>query len=269
VTGAPQILIGKFAYGSADDDLKDEEVDVHVQRGCAGAWEKLGTALTTQDDQHVTVEDVPDSGGRIYFEVPAARALPEGRHRVAMVVAGDRTMTDLVVDVVPPKTRFVVSDVDGTLTTSELAEVGAIVTGGAADAHPDAPKVLTKLAAKGYRPFFLTARPDVETARTREFLAERGFPRGIVHTTAGSSPLTGDAAVAFKNAELGTLQKKGALLHLGFGNTESDADAYANAALPQNGRIFYRFTDQRHGGRRIEAYKELLGDIDALAPACR
>ncbi len=46
--GAPQLVIGKFAYGVADKDLEDEEVDVFVERGCAGKWDKLGTAVTSK-----------------------------------------------------------------------------------------------------------------------------------------------------------------------------------------------------------------------------
>src|SRR5262245_32434911 len=45
--GAPQWIIGKFAYGLSDKDLVDENVDIWLLRGCAGPWEKLGTVRTT------------------------------------------------------------------------------------------------------------------------------------------------------------------------------------------------------------------------------
>ena len=32
--GDPQWIVGKFAYGLTDKDLKGEDVDVHVLRGC-------------------------------------------------------------------------------------------------------------------------------------------------------------------------------------------------------------------------------------------
>ena len=49
----PQWALAKFAYGLSDDDLKDEEVDVWVMRGCA-TWERLATAETTEDDGTIT-----------------------------------------------------------------------------------------------------------------------------------------------------------------------------------------------------------------------
>jgi hypothetical protein len=63
--GDPQWLIGKFAYGVLDDDIKDEEIDIYLLRDCGSTWEKLGTELTTQDNQHAPVEGVDDTGGRI------------------------------------------------------------------------------------------------------------------------------------------------------------------------------------------------------------
>ena len=60
--------------------------------------------------------------GRYYFDIPAERQLAAGRHRVRLVVAGDGTSTDLFIDIVLPKTPIFVSDVDGTLTSSENVE---------------------------------------------------------------------------------------------------------------------------------------------------
>ncbi len=62
---ADQWIIGKFAYGAIDKDIHDEEVNVWLERDCAGSWEELGTELTTTDGQHATVEGVDDTGGRI------------------------------------------------------------------------------------------------------------------------------------------------------------------------------------------------------------
>lgn len=47
-------------------------------------------------------------------------------------------------------------------------------------------------------------------------------------------------------------------------DTDSDAEAYENAAVePLEQRIFFRFDDP-HGGRRIESYQELLDELLAL-----
>src|SRR6185295_11266439 len=115
--GDDQWVLGKFTYSLVAKDLTDEEVDVFVEKGCAGTWEKLGTTTTTSNDtNHAVIEDVADNGGRAYFQIPKDKALPLGRHRIRLVVAGDQTSTDLVMDVVPKGTKIVVTDVDGTLT---------------------------------------------------------------------------------------------------------------------------------------------------------
>ncbi len=44
--GDPQWVLGKFAYGLADKDLKGE--DVYLLRNCTGSSEHLGTATTTR-----------------------------------------------------------------------------------------------------------------------------------------------------------------------------------------------------------------------------
>ena len=37
---------------------------------------------------------------------------------------------------------------------------------------------------------------------------------------------------------------------------------------PLDHRVFYQFTDSAHGGRRIEAYGELLGEFGGLPLVC-
>jgi hypothetical protein len=267
--GEPQTVIGKFAYGLGDKDLEDEEVDVFVQRDCGSAWEKLGTAITTDGDHaHATVEGVEDKGGRIYFEVPEDKALGLGRHRVRLVVAGDGTSADMFIDVVPAKTPIFVSDVDGTLTSSENVEYVKYLTGGLPDTHPSAPEALRDLAAKGYRPFYLTARPEWLTQRTRDFLDARGFPPGVVHTsTTFAGAGFGSSASSFKANELAMLSQKGLVPSYGFGNKQSDVDAYASIQ-PNDHRILYQLGGNI-AGRRIDSFAELLPAFGALAPACK
>ncbi len=267
IPGAKQWAIAKFAYGIFDDDIENEDVDVYLLRGCAGSWQKLGTARTTRDGQHPTVEEVADSGGRVYF--PIDPPLPAGRHRLHFVVGGDLTTTDAYIEVVPRGTAIFVSDVDGTLTPSETAEFGGLLTGAIPEANADSPRILGLLAEKGYRPLFLTARPEWLTGRTREFLATRGFPAGIVHTTLGGTGALDAAATAFKTADIAALQGKGLRPVYAFGNTETDAEAYANRMVePAANRVFYRYDDSKFGGRRIDDWGALEAEIRALPPAC-
>ena len=266
--GDPQWIIGKFAYGLTDKDLKGEEVDIYLLRDCGSAWESLGTAVTTQEDEHPAVEGVDDSGGRVFFQIPSGKTLGPGRHRVHLVVAGDHSVAELFIEVVEPGTPLFVADVDGTLTTNETEEFTALLTGVVPMVRTDAPAVMQTLVQKGYRPFYLTARPEFLVGRTREFLATHAFPPGIVHTTLELGAL-GSAAVAYKLGELDAIAARGLVPTFGFGNSDSDADAYFQAGIqPDANRIFMQFTDAAHGGRRIEQYTELLPEVAALPTVC-
>jgi hypothetical protein len=269
--GDTQWIIGKFAYGVADKDLKDEKVDVYLLRGCGTTWTKLGTATTTaKDGAHATVEGVDDSGGRVYFQVPAGKELAAGRHRVRLVVQGDLSFTDLFIEVVPEGAPIFVSDVDGTLTESENAEFPALLTGTLPKVHPSAAADYQALASKGYHPIYLTARPEWLTARTRELLDKNGFPPGIVHTTVGITGATGAAAAKYKTDELAMLTDKGLLPTYGFGNTASDAQAYESAHItPLDHRVFYQFDDTVFKGRRINDYGDVLSELKALPRLCK
>ena len=270
--GAKQTVIAKFAYGIDDKDLEDEEVDIYVQRDCGSAWEKLGTALTTGESPtpHATVEGVADYDGRVYFDIPAERALGPGRHRVRLVVAGDGSSTDLFIDVVSPKTPIFVTDVDGTLTSSEYIEFLKLLEGELPETHPGAPEALRALAAKGYRPVYLTARPESLVQRTRDFLELRGFPPGIVHTsTSAIGAGFGSAAATFKRGELEMLARKGLVPSYAFGNMPSDSDAYGAAHVePPDHRVFYQISGAFQG-RRIDSYEELVPGFTALPAVCR
>ncbi|HEU4412098.1 MAG TPA: phosphatidylinositol transfer protein [Polyangiaceae bacterium] len=261
--------IAKFAYGPTDKDIHDEEVDVYLARDCGDTWEPLGTARTTDDGEHPTVEGVADTGGWVFFPVPAALGLGEGRHRFHFVVGGDLTTAESFVEIVKPGTPVIVSDVDGTLTTSELEEFGDLLTGDLPEANDGAAEVITAWAARGYRRFYLTARPEWLGLRTREFLRVRGFPPGVVHTTLTFTGATGASAASFKTGELAQLASKGLVPAFAVGNTATDAEAYSNAAVePLESRLFFQFTDAVFGGRRFESYRDLLGEAGALPDLC-
>ncbi|WP_437491383.1 phosphatase domain-containing protein [Sorangium sp. So ce1014] len=266
----PQWIIGKFAYGLTDKDLKGERVDIYVLRGCGGVWERLGSTTTTEADAtHAEVEGVSDDGGRVYFEIPAAQRLGVGRHRVHMVVRGDLSSADLFLEVVPRGAAMFVSDVDGTLTGTETEEFTSLLVGELPGVQPHAAAAFHRLVAKGYRPMYLTARPEWLVQRTRDFLDAYGFPSGIVHTTLGLTGATGEDAAEYKTAELQQLFDRREMLPAwAFGNTATDAEAYENAGVPLTRRVLYKFDDDARGGRTIEDYAELLAEIDELPSFC-
>jgi hypothetical protein len=266
--GDPQWALAKFTYGRADDDLKDEDVDVYLLRDCAGTWEMLGTATTTEDGESPPVEGVDDTGGRVYFPIPAGRELGVGRHRILFVVRGDHTTTDQFVEVLPPDARFVVSDVDGTQTETETAEFAAIF-GGADPAHqPSGPELSWALARRGYRVFYLTARPEWLHQRTHEWLDAHGYAPGIVHTTLSGTGAMGSAAQTFKTDELNALLGRfPGSIDYAIGNTDTDIAAYAAVGLPAERVYSYRY-DPGAAGTRVDDYGTLIPLADALPAIC-
>ncbi len=258
-----QWVIGTFAYdGIATSNLEDEDVDIYLLRGCGSQWELLGTSRTTDDGGHATVEGVVDSGGHVYFQIPASQALGLGRHKVRLVVRGDRTTTEGFIEVQPEGSSTFVSDVDGTLTTSELAEVGGVLTNTIPDANQGSADALTQLAAAGYRPIYLTARTESEVNRTRAFLQARGFPPGVVRTSQGNGliGLSGAAAATYKAFEIRLFQGHGFKVALGIGNADTDAQAYQQTGVAEN---FSYLTDAGlpYGAQRFDAYSSLVAAV--------
>jgi phosphatidate phosphatase PAH1 len=264
----PQWVLGKFAYGPSDYDLEDEQIDLYLLRGCTGEWESLGSVHTTNEGSHEDVEGVVDTGGRVYFEIPADRRLEPGRHRIHMIVRGDLSSADQYIEVVPEGTPVVLTDVDGTLTTSETEEFFDLLSGTLPEVRPGAPEALQALAAKGYHPIYLTARPEFLGTRTHEFVRERGLPPGIVHTSLFFDGALGSEAVTFKTGELAAFAARGLVPTFAFGNTESDGEAYENAGIqPLDHRVFIEF-DDAHGGRRIDTWEAIVAELEALNELC-
>jgi hypothetical protein len=146
----------------------------------------------------------------------------------------------------------------------------ALLTGAMPDANPDSAAVLTLLAAKGYRPLYLSARPEWLAKTTEDWIAAKGFPPGIVHTTLTSGGASGAAAGTYKTDELKLLADKGLKPGYAFGNSNTDADAYNNAGVqPLGNRLFFQYTDSAWNGRRIEAFGPLLSEFAALPRVCQ
>ncbi|MCA9692663.1 MAG: phosphatidylinositol transfer protein [Myxococcales bacterium] len=269
VEGEDQWVLAKFAEaGILDFDLENEEVAIYLLRDCEGPWEFLGMGATTDDGDHPTVEGIEDTGGRLYYQIPEDKKLGPGRHRIHMILTSDNSRADQYIDVVPPGAPLFVTDVDGTLTTSEFIEFVDLLLGTTPMANAFASQALGILESKGYHPMYVTARPEFLYKRTREFVEVRGFPNGIIHTSLSKDGALGSEAEIFKTDEFSRLADKGLVPTFVIGNSESDADAYNNAGImPLDHRIFFQYDDV-HGGRTIDSYQELLADFEALPDHC-
>ena len=268
--GQQQWALAKFAYGAPtpDNDLQDEDVDVWLLRDCGSSWEKVGTFVTTNDGEHTTEEGVVDSGGRIYVDLSSKLTVPLGigRHRLHYVVRGDLSQTDQYIEVLPESAKIVVTDIDGTLSSSESASWSEAFGGTPPGANAGAADVLTTLAKRGYYVFYLTARPEFFVQKTRDWLKDKGFPLGIVHTSFSHIGETGTSAIDFKTSELVMLKDKtGIVPTYGFGNTDSDTNSYDNAKItPAANRYFYKYNTDLKGGTYHDDYTKLVPGFEAL-----
>jgi hypothetical protein len=130
--------------------------------------------------------------------------------------------------VAPDATPLVVSDVDGTLTSSENAFLETVALGGEPDARPGAAKAFAAATARGDQPVYVTARGNQFTTATRDWLEHKGFPRGPVRLSPSFVTLPGGDTVAFKTTAISALSAAGLALSAGVGNRATDITAYTN-----------------------------------------
>lgn len=248
--GDEQRIEGKVAYGAGDRDLHDEDVVFDIERE-PGTWDRSKVVRTSKGE---------GDGGRAVLVIDPDRPLSQGRHRVKMTVVGDASSAEGAVVVVPRRQAVFVSDVDGTLTSSEFAEAPALAHHTLPAAHPDAARIFDLLAQKGYVPIYLTARPEWLVPRTRAFLATNKFPEGVLVTMRTKGGSFGDHAAAFKRGELERIATTFEIMWA-FGNMPSDAAAYATVVKDPRKRVLYRLTDATYGCRRIESYGDLASEL--------
>lgn len=273
--GSKQWAMAKFAYGAPtpDNDAQDEDVDVYLLRDCGTTWKKVGTYRTTEDGQHSTEEGVVDTGGRIYVDLSVVEPIPlgVGRHRVHFVLRGDNSKTDQFIEVLPDGAKIIVTDIDGTLTSSESASWGEAFGLAPPGANPGSADAINALARKGYYVFYLTARPEFFVQKTRDWLDSKGFPLGIIHTSFSSIGESGAAGINYKTTELAALKANtGIVPTYGFGNTDTDTNSFDNAGItPPANRYFYKYNTDLKGGTYHDDYTKLVSTFEALPAVCK
>ncbi len=213
-----QTLGGKLAYTRADTDLEDEDVEIFA---CVGkAWQPLGTTRTNDD-------------GRFTLVLGGAARLPTGMTDLYAYVPGDGSGTRFLGFVAARGQGVIVTDIDGTLTSSENGIVKTYVAGTDLGHQPGAPEVL---AASGKPVIYVTARGDQLTDVTRHWLASHGFPRGPVRLGSSFLTLPGGGAQRLKTRVIGALRVP---IAAAIGNRPSDAAAYRSVGVAPE-RIFIK-----------------------------
>jgi len=271
VSGEPIWIQAKFAYGILDADLHEEPIDIYLSQGCNQRLRKIGQGFTTLDGEHIPVNGVEDTGGRIFVNLAnlGINTLPIGRHRVVLVVPGDNTFTELYITVIDPRQQIAVSDIDGTLAQGEAAAV-ANALGSNPAANPGAAAAIRALAQKGYHIFYLTARSEWLMADTREWLKSHGFPQGTLRTTTSKIGAPGPNAAEFKRNELEVLKyQTGITPSIAVGNKASDVVAFSEAGIPGQGSFYYKLNSDLAGGLSFADYFDLGAAIQTSAKVCR
>ncbi len=255
-----QHLTGEIRYGLTDKSLEDEQVELYACR--AGAWQRVGSALT-------------DKEGRFDLALRGAARLPIGRRPLYVSVVGDRSGASFVAVVAPDARALVVSDMDGTLIDGENTFATALVTGAAIAPRPGAVAALKTLASKGYLVVYMSSRGRLLQERSRRWLIESGFPAGVVRHAASAVTLPGAATTDYKATTLAALLSSGLAPAVGFGNRATDAAAYLRANIERS-QIFLQNSEFAAENRPVIArgdavgftsYTELLGTLRNLPSA--
>jgi phosphatidate phosphatase PAH1 len=220
-----QTIAGAVSYTIADKALEDENVDLFACR--SGTWKKLGTART-------------DDEGRFALTLSGSSRLPIGVRDLYVSVVGDRTGTNFLGVVAPAGTPVVVSDVDGTLTSSENAFLLTAVRV-TPDAHPHAAAAFQAAKTKHELVIYTTARGQQFTGATRSWLAEKGFPRGVLRLSSSFVTLPGGDTVNYKTGVLTKIAEDFDIT-AGVGNRKTDIQAYTNAGVAPT-RIFIKLPE--------------------------
>ncbi len=213
---AKQEIAGAASYGLIDKALVDEQVELYACR--AGAWQALGGAVT-------------DKNGLFKLTLSGAQRLPIGMRDMYIAIPGDNSGATFLAVVAADGTAAAVSDVDGTLTSSENAYPLSLISGADVAIHPNAPAAMAKLRTRGYLPVYVTSRGHVFTAGSRAWLANSGMPRGPLRLAPTLITMPGSATAAYKGNVLAQLESHGIEVAVGIGNRASDIDAYTSAGV--------------------------------------
>ncbi|MBI5610893.1 MAG: hypothetical protein HY902_18585 [Deltaproteobacteria bacterium] len=246
-------LRGRFAYGSIDKDLEDEVIELWVQK-CPN-WQLVGSGLT-------------DGDGVVWLDVPA---LPAGDYRVRMIARGDGSFADGLVAVWPKGVQVVVSDIDGTLTTSDWELFKDVFGKKSAAMYADADKAIRTWTGKGYRVLYLTGRPQIYNRYSRNWLDTHNLPLGVVRLTddVGDVVPSESGVQEFKTQVLkDLLASHAAVLKAGHGNAVTDIGAYQAAGIPNADLWIVGPHAGEQGSAKVVSYTKLLPTL-AKYPAAK
>ncbi len=267
--GTATPLIGKFAFcAMTDKDLRDEWVQTWVQDS-ACKWKKVAHQPTSLGAPDRVVDGVKDDGGRVFASLSASKATA-GTHRVTMLVEGDYSRADFAVHVWKRGTKAIVTDIDATLTTSDMEMAVsqlANMFGGSYSptAYKCGKEVIRAYADKGYKIIYLTGRGGFLRTLTTRWISDHGFPSGAYSFMEWFMvpPSSGPQGEYKADVLRDLVANKGIKLEYGYGNAVHDATAYLRAGISKD-RIYIIGPNAGTQGT-----KPITGDYCAHLPVVR
>ena len=206
---------------------------------------KLMGRARTDEDGIAEIDFVPEKPGLFNFE---ARLDPQE--------TGLEKAPEANILVCCPETdrRLMVVDLDKTLVASGFYTVLV----GDPEPTGDSARVLNKFAER-FAVIYLTHRPDLFAASSKDWLRRHGYPAGPLLSSSLSSFFEGSEK--YKTGRLSQLKKEFPNLKLGIGDKFSDARAYA-----ANGMTAYIIV-QREEDKSSRHYLNTVEEIKKLPPS--
>lgn len=217
-TGSTVNVTAKFDYGTVvHKDLEFENVQFYLRGSQDQQWRYLGQKVTNSD-------------GKATISI---NALAAGQYRIYALVPGDKTGAEGFITVVDAGTQAVLFDIDGTLTESDLEQLGDYPAIRRASPKDGAYSLVRQYLDKGYQPIYLSARVYWYQKGTRDWLQWMGLPRGFLRTSTSNETSLFRTA-AYKIEQIKLLQAAGINIVRAYGNAKTDAEAFIKAGLPAN-----------------------------------
>jgi phosphatidate phosphatase PAH1 len=155
--------------------------------------------------------------------------LPLGMRSLYLVVVGDLTGAQFLALVLAPGTAIAVSDIDGTLTSSENAYPKSLVSHALVKPNDGAPAALRTLKGRGYPLVYVTSRGNRFTQDTRDWLQTNEFPLGPVRLASSLITLPGNETFEYKCQVLKAFNDDKLVVAIGLGNRATDQEAYSHS----------------------------------------
>ena len=248
--GSPMSARARFTYGTTATALDAEPVAVWID-DCTG-WHSLGTHDTAAGN----------------LDVPLDVTLAPGIYEARFEVRGDASTTVAYLYVLPTGSHLAVTDIDGTLTTSDTELFVQILLNSYVPAkYPSAPELTQTHAAKHHVMVYITGRPTWTAIATRGWLADQGFAPGPLHltTTAGESLPSNTGVGDYKKAWLMSLTAKGYVLDLAYGNATTDIYAYEGAGIADDRQWIIGTNGGMNGTHAVaDSWATRVGEVQAM-----